>query len=170
MLSIGYHRCNYDHCVYFRKFKEGIFIYLLIYVDDMLVASKDKSKIQNLKVISKTKFDMKDLGATKRILGIDITRDKRRETLRLSQFGYLKKVLELFGTHDSKHVNTPVPAYCILSFVKGNMLQEKATYMKKVPYSNVVVSLMYAMISTRPDLAYGVSLVSKFMSKPSKEH
>ena len=42
--------------------------------------------------------------------------------------------------------------------------------MKKVPYSNVVGSLMYAMISTRPDLAYGVNLVSRFISKPSKDH
>ena len=42
--------------------------------------------------------------------------------------------------------------------------------MKKVPYSNTVGSLMYAMIGTRPDIAYGVSLVSRFMSNPSKEH
>ena len=84
ILSISYHRCNYDHCVYSRKVREGIFIYLLIYVNDMLVACKDKTEIQSLKVILKTEFDMKDLGAAKRILGINIIRDIRRETLRLS--------------------------------------------------------------------------------------
>lgn len=42
--------------------------------------------------------------------------------------------------------------------------------MRKIPYSNAVGSLMYAMIGTRPDIAYGVSLVSRFMTKPSKEH
>ena len=42
--------------------------------------------------------------------------------------------------------------------------------MKGVPYTNAVRSLMYAMIGTRPDIAYGVSLVSRFMSKPSKDH
>ena len=42
--------------------------------------------------------------------------------------------------------------------------------MKKVPYSNAVRSLMYTMIGTRPDITYGVSLVSRFMSNPSKEH
>ena len=42
--------------------------------------------------------------------------------------------------------------------------------MKKVPYSNAVGSLMYEMIGTRPDIAHGLSLVSRFMSKPSKDH
>ena len=76
----------------------------------------------------------------------------------------------MFGMQDSKPVNTPVPAHYRLSSVEGDLPKEEATYMKKVPYSNVVGSLMYAMISTRPDMAYGVSLVSRFISKPSKDH
>ena len=71
---------------------------------------------------------------------------------------------------DSKLVNTLVLAHYKLSSVKEDLPKEEAAYMKKMPYSNVVGSLMYAMISTRPDMAYGVSLVSRFMSKPSKDH
>ncbi|XP_073271570.1 secreted RxLR effector protein 161-like [Primulina huaijiensis] len=46
----------------------------------------------------------------------------------------------------------------------------EAVYMKSVPYSNAVGSVMYSMMSTRPDIAYGLGLVSRFMSKPSREH
>ncbi|XP_052181870.1 secreted RxLR effector protein 161-like [Diospyros lotus] len=113
---------------------------------------------------------MKPLEAARRILGIDITRDRKRGTLSLSQSGYLKKVISLFDMEGCKPVSTPIPPHFKLQAVKGNLPKEEADYMKKVPYSNAVGSLMYAMISTRPDIAYGVSLVSRFMCNPSKEH
>lgn len=54
--------------------------------------------------------------------------------------------------------------------VKDELNHEEADFMKKVPYCNAVGSLMYAMVSTRLDIAYGVSLASRFMNKPSKMH
>jgi len=42
--------------------------------------------------------------------------------------------------------------------------------MSRVPYASAVVSLMYAMVCTRPDLAHAVSVVSRFMGEPGKEH
>jgi ATP-binding cassette subfamily B (MDR/TAP) protein 1 len=45
----GYTRSEFDHCVYFRKLLDGYFIYLLLYVDDILIASKRKMKIDKLK-------------------------------------------------------------------------------------------------------------------------
>lgn len=72
---------------------------------------------------------------------------------------------------DCKPVTTPIsPPHFKLNAVMGDLPKDESKYMKKVPYSNAVGSLMYAMIGTRPDIAYGVSLVSRFMSKPSKEH
>jgi hypothetical protein len=65
----GYYKCNADHCCYFKRF-ESSYIILLRYVDDMLVASSDKDEIKKLKKQLSSEFDMKDLGATKKILGI----------------------------------------------------------------------------------------------------
>ena len=62
----------YDSCVYFRKTHDGLFIYLLLYVDDMLIAAKNMSDIEELKKQLNRVFKMKDLGATKRILGMEI--------------------------------------------------------------------------------------------------
>ena len=104
MLSKGYHRSNFDHCVYYKRIRNDLFIYLLIYVDDMLIACKDKGEIKKLKIILKSEFDMKDLGAARRILGIDIIRDRNRGTPKLTQSGYLKKVVNVFETSDCKTV------------------------------------------------------------------
>ncbi|XP_073154038.1 secreted RxLR effector protein 161-like [Henckelia pumila] len=54
--------------------------------------------------------------------------------------------------------------------VQQDQEELEAIHMKNIPYSNAVGSIMYMMVSTRPDITYGLSLVSRFMSKPSREH
>ncbi|XP_070014442.1 secreted RxLR effector protein 161-like [Nicotiana sylvestris] len=61
MLQQGYKISKYDHCVYLRKFKDGSFIYVLLYVDDMLIASKNSEEIVKLKIQLKEEFEIKDL-------------------------------------------------------------------------------------------------------------
>jgi len=74
MIGCAYIRSLYDSCVYFRKLPNGEYIYLLLYVDDMLIASTNRSSIDKLKVRLSSEFEMRDLGEAKRILGIDIER------------------------------------------------------------------------------------------------
>ena len=68
----GYMRCEYDCCVYFRVLTDGSYIFLALYVDDMLVTAKSNQEIVKLKSLLSSEFDMKGLGATKKILGIEI--------------------------------------------------------------------------------------------------
>ncbi|GKE72701.1 retrovirus-related pol polyprotein from transposon TNT 1-94 [Tanacetum coccineum] len=68
MSSKGYSRSNYDSCVYHKKFPDGSYVYLLLYADDVLIASKNMSKINQLKAQLKSEFEMKDLGAAEKIL------------------------------------------------------------------------------------------------------
>ncbi|GMI78960.1 cysteine-rich RLK (RECEPTOR-like protein kinase) 8 [Hibiscus trionum] len=79
-----YTRSKYDHCVYLRKLQDGSFIYLLLYVDDMLIASKSQQEIDKLKAQLNQEFEMKDLGEAKKILGMEISRDRRRGNSQLS--------------------------------------------------------------------------------------
>ena len=80
MVSQNFIRSEYDHCVYFKSFN-GIFIILVLYVDDMLIASKIMVEINRLKAQLSRTFDMKDLGAAKHILGMEIHRDKKNGKL-----------------------------------------------------------------------------------------
>ena len=75
MLSQGFKRSNYDSCVYLKTVN-GSTIYLLLYVDDMLIAAKSMSEINELKKQLGNEFEMKDLGAAKKILGMEISRDR----------------------------------------------------------------------------------------------
>ncbi|GJR12409.1 retrovirus-related pol polyprotein from transposon TNT 1-94 [Tanacetum coccineum] len=120
----------------------GSLIYLLLYVDDMLVAAKDMEEIKKLKILLNTEFDMKDLGAARKILGMEIIRDRKHGKLFLSQKSYIEKIISRFG----------------MSSAKSNT------------YASAVGSLMYVMVCTRPDIAHAMSVVSRYMAHPGKEH
>jgi len=72
--GLGFTRSRADHCVYFKLIGK-CFIYLVLYVDDMLLVGNDKEIIQYLKTQLSSKFNMKDLGAANYILGMEIKRD-----------------------------------------------------------------------------------------------
>ena len=81
MILKGYHISKYDNCIYFGGSNQSGVAYLLLYVDDMLIASKHKSEIKRLKNLLKSEFEMKDLGNIKEIIGMDILRDRAVGTL-----------------------------------------------------------------------------------------
>ncbi|KAE8731151.1 hypothetical protein F3Y22_tig00002840pilonHSYRG00482 [Hibiscus syriacus] len=97
--------------------------------------NRNMDDVIGLKTLLSQEFDMKDLDATKKILGMEIYRDRDSRKLWLSQRGYVEKMLERFAMSSTK----------------------------LVLYSNVVGCLMYAMVCTRPDLAHDVSQVSEYM-------
>lgn len=139
-------------------------------MDDMLVAAKSKHKIKELKSMLSEKFDMKDLGTAKKILGIEIHRDRRMGKLWLSQKKYIEKVLQRFGMLEAKPVATPLAAHFKLSSQLSPNTEDEVEYMSKVPYANAVGCLMYMMVCTRPDLSQAVSVVSRYMANPGREH
>ncbi|RVW48051.1 Retrovirus-related Pol polyprotein from transposon TNT 1-94 [Vitis vinifera] len=124
----------------------------------------------NLKKQLSKQFAMKDLGAAKQILGMRIIRDKANGTLKLSQSEYVKKVLSRFNMNEAKPVSTPLGSHFKLSKEQSPKTEEERDHMSKVPYASAIGSLMYAMVCTRPDIAHAVGVVSRFMSRPGKQH
>ena len=113
---------------------------------------------------------MKDLGSAKKILGMDIIRERKIHCLTLSHESYMRKVIERFNMTRAKPVSTPIAPHFKLSSSQSPQTDEENEVMKKVPYANAIGSMMYAMVCTRPDISYAVSLVSRFMSNPGEEH
>lgn len=159
MISRGFTRSSVDSCVY-----------LLLYVDDMLVASKSMQEIKILKKDLGTVFEMKDLGPAKKILGMEITRNRKELRLELSQCDYIEKILKLVQMEKAKPVKTPIGIHFKLKSATDKELKEQSEAMSKVPYANVMGSVMYMMIGTRPDIAYAVGMVTRFMGNPIREH
>ena len=81
MIKIGYRRYEYDCCVYVKSLDDDSFIFLLLYMDDMLIVAKCIVEVNKLKVLLSRKFDMKDLGTSKKILEMEIYRDRDAKRL-----------------------------------------------------------------------------------------
>ena len=92
-LSQGFKRSSYNICEYFKHMPGNISIYLLLYVDDMLIASQSAIEIENLKLRLRSVFEMKELREVKKILGIEIRRNRQQRQLFLSQKSYLSKLV-----------------------------------------------------------------------------
>ena len=98
-----------------RLCEDGSPIYLMLYVDDMLIASKNLHEIARLKALLSREFQMKNLGAVKKILGMEIHRDRGNGRLWLTQRSYLEKIVEFFGMGNAKVVSTALANHFKLS-------------------------------------------------------
>ena len=90
MLQIDYKRCKYDYCVYSRAFDDGHMIILMLYMDDMLIACQDMSKINELQGMLNSEFDMKDLCAAKKIIGWRLRETEKMRGCIFSRQAYRK--------------------------------------------------------------------------------
>ncbi|MDV3193945.1 MAG: reverse transcriptase domain-containing protein, partial [Sweet potato little leaf phytoplasma] len=170
ILAEGFSKSPYDSCVYRKYVSKDVFILVLLYVDDILIASADKLEIMKLKTSLSREFDMKNLGAAKKILGMELLRDRSRNTLLIAQPDYSKKMLKKFHMDESKVVKTPLAQHFKLFMAQSPATQAKIDDMHSVPYANLVGSLMYTMVCSRPDLAHALSMVSRFMGNPGRAH
>jgi len=133
--------------VYYNKLPSGEYIYLLLYVEDLLIASKSRSAIDKLKKDLSFEFEMKDLGEAKKVPGMEIEQDRKSGKVSLTQKSYLKKVLHKFNINsDTKSVSIPLgPLFKLKTSMSLTTIEERG-YMTNVPYASVISSLMYAIV------------------------
>ena len=152
MLENGFSRSKHDSCVYYKVLTDNCIIYLLLYVDDILIAYKSMKEIQKLKKCLGGEFEMKDLGPARKILGMEINRDKKHKKLFLTQKGYLEKILSKFGMSNAKPVLTPLSTQFKLRSSENAKTEEEIAYMSKIPYANIVGSDQSCMLWYALDL------------------
>ena len=160
--SIGFVRCNADHCIYFNSATE---IIIAVWVDDLILLGKTVEAINIVKSDLGKEFEMKDLGELEYFLGIQVARDRTKRRLHIDQSGYINTILERFGMANSNPVSTPIAT--------GTVFQKSTPNDQLVDskfYQRIVGSLMYAMLGTRPDIAYAVSQLSQFNAVPNSTH
>ncbi|KAL2644548.1 hypothetical protein R1flu_012135 [Riccia fluitans] len=161
-----------DPCVYLKRVSNEIFglVILILYVDDMLIVAKEKSKVEKLKAQLSAECSMKDLGLAKSIRGMEIHRDVKDGRLWLTQGKYERKVLERFNMLDAKLVGTSLANQfkhqLLVEFCPLDATEKRL--MSKVPYESAIGSLMYLMVCTRPNIAYALGKVSKYMANLGK--
>ncbi|KAG9449432.1 hypothetical protein H6P81_009397 [Aristolochia fimbriata] len=157
-----------DQCIY-QKVSESKICFLVLYVDDILLATNDKGILQQMKQFLSTHFDMKYMGDVSYVIGIKIHRDRHQGVLGLSQETYINKILERFWMQDCTPTVAPIVKGDMFSMNQcpKNNLEEQ---MKNIPYASVVGSLMHAQVCTRPDIAFVVGMLGRYQSNPGLDH
>ncbi|KAM2034968.1 hypothetical protein ACFX16_038120 [Malus domestica] len=167
--SFGFTQNEDDNCVYQKVVGDAV-VFLVLYVDDILLFMNDTAVLSSIKVwLSKT-FHMKDLGDASYVLEIKLYRERSRKLIGLSQSMYIDKVLSRFQMEQSKKGFLPVRHGIHLSKFMGPKTPEEIQQMSVIPYASAIGSLMYAMTCTRPNIAYAVSITSRYQSNPGLEH
>ena len=168
LLSNGYRKCGADPCVYMKSVKREDgkidFVIIALYVDDILF-SNNTQMLKEEKLALAKQFKVEDLGELHYILGMAIKRNRRLRTRSISQAKYLEGVLKRFEMENCKPVSTPLEQG--RKFVP---LSENDYPVDTQAYQMAIGCLTYAATVSRPDLAAAVGVLSKFMSKPGKEH
>ncbi|KAL6329782.1 hypothetical protein AAG906_037488 [Vitis piasezkii] len=139
--SFGFIENVMDQCIY-HKVGESKIIFLVLYLDDVLLASNDLGLLH------------------------EIERDRSQWILGLSQETYINKVLERFRMKDCSPGTAPIvkSENFSLNQCPSNDLEKKE--MKNIPYASTVGSLMYAQVCTRPDISYAIGMLGRYQSNP----
>ncbi|KAL0448531.1 UNVERIFIED_CONTAM: Retrovirus-related Pol polyprotein from transposon RE2 [Sesamum latifolium] len=131
-----------DPCIY-KKISGSSVAYLVLYVDDILLIGNDVKMLRDIKAWLSTQFSMKDMGKVSYILGIKIYRDRSRRMLGLTQSSYIEK---------------------------SPKTDEELKRMSDIPYASAVGSIQYAVQCTRPDVAYALSVTSRYQACAGEAH
>ncbi|KAG8482959.1 hypothetical protein CXB51_022006 [Gossypium anomalum] len=159
----------YEPCVY-KKVSGSIITFLVLYVDDILIMGNNIPTLQSIKTWLGSRFSMKDLGEATYILGVKIYRDRSKRLLGLSQGTYIDKVLKRFNMEESKRGLLPMRHGISLPKEMYPSTPQERERMSKIPYASTIGSIMYAMLCTRPDVSYALSMTSKYQVDPVKGH
>lgn len=157
LISNGFRQTQCEPCVYVKGTYKNIMI-ISLYVDDFyLFYHKGNLDKKNLMSLLESQFNVKDLGSIKNCLGMRVTRDRVKGTLKLDQSEYIKRLLHRFGMTECKPVKTPISLNCKL------VKPEKATLDdNRYNYRQLIGSLMYLAVCTRPDIAFACSQLSQY--------
>lgn len=164
LINLNFQTSEADPGLYVYKGSD-ITLYLLVYVDDILLVSTDKSLISNIKGELMSIFDARDLGDATTYLGINILRDRGSRTLSLIQERMTDDIITKFDLGSAKTVTVPMSCSTKLSKEEGAPL-DKLNF----PYSQLVGSLMYLTVCTRPDISYSVGALARYMTNPTTVH
>ena len=158
-----------EACVYKKESGSSV-AFLILYVDDILLIGNDIPMLESVKTSLKNSFSMKDLGEAAYIVGIKISRDRSKRLIGLNQDTYIDKLLKRFNMEEAKKGFLPMSHGIHLSKTQCPTATDERERMSKVPYASAIGSIMYAIISTRPDVSYALSVTSRYKSDPGESH
>ncbi|KAG1650492.1 hypothetical protein FOA52_009541, partial [Chlamydomonas sp. UWO 241] len=163
LTNLGFVPSVADPCLFIRPAKSrSDYVYLLLYVDDMLVIGRTGSVREVVGQVTKV-YECRDLGCAKQFLGMAITRDRGSRTILLTQAELTKQLLLKFNLSECRTRDVPLSVGEILRKDSDNLLGTSQ-------FAELVGSLLYLSNCTRPDITYAVNKLSRYMSCSTPQH
>nr|GAT44721.1 predicted protein [Mycena chlorophos] len=167
--SVGLTKTAADNCVYYRE-RDGEQVWVTVWVDDLIILATSKDEGERVRKELGTLFEMKDMGEPRKIIGIEVTRDRSAGTVTLSQRHYIESLLDRYGFSNLNAVSTPLVPDANTKMRQLPKDAPPAAPSVRAEYQSMIGGLMYAAICTRPDIAYAVGRLSQFAANPGPEH
>lgn len=160
LTSLGFLSSKADSSLFIRFTKTST-IYILVYVDDILISGSSTTEIQQLITQLNATFSLKELGELNYFLGIEVLQNSTG--FHLSQTKYISDLLKRVNMDQANALSTPMVSNLSLSSKQGNPISNPQEY------RSIVGALQYIIV-TRPDIAFSVNKVSQFMHCPLDTH
>ncbi|CAM8990990.1 unnamed protein product [Rhodiola kirilowii] len=161
MLENEFQKCPYEHTLYIKMSAEGQMLIVCLYVDDLIFTGSSEEMFIEFKEAMTRQFEMTDMGLMSYFLGIEV--EQADSGIFISQKKYAKDILKRFKFEGMKAVRTPVAE-------RMEMMKEGTGELVNPTYFKSIVGSLRYLTSTRPDIVYGVGLISRFMEKPQQSH
>lgn len=159
LVNAGYRQSEIDKCLYIKGKGENV-TYILLYVDDLLVVSKNEKSITEIIDVVKSKYKIKDLGNISHFLGMEVKRDNDGNFM-INQSSYISKIVEQAGLKDAKDSKFPLEV--------GYFKNPGGEILKDITeFRSIIGMLLYVAVNTRPDISASVSILSQKLSQPRK--
>ena len=169
IISFGFKENIVDQCIYLKE-SGSEWILLVLYVDDILLASTSLSLLRETKDFLSNNFDMKDMGEAHYVIGIEIHHNRSLGMLGLSQKSYISSVLKRFLMENCAPGKAPIVKRDKLRKLQGPQSDSERLAMKDKPYAALVGCLNYAQTCTRLDLAFVTGYLGRYQSDLGLSH
>ncbi|CAI7910912.1 unnamed protein product [Closterium sp. NIES-54] len=159
LAALGFAPSTADPSLFLRTDTSLPPFYVLVYVDDLVFATADTAGLAHVKSELQKRHTCTDLGELRSYLGLQITWDRAQHTITLTQSHMVQQILQRFNFTYSSPQATPLSTRHSLSALPSDESVEPSG-----PYPELVGCLMYLMTCTRPDLAYPLSILARFVA------
>lgn len=143
-----------------------------LHVDDMLIASNDNNRLEEIVTKLSNVFEMTDLGEPTQFLGLQIKRDRQNRRLMIHQSRYIEEMLKKFKMDESKPQGTPMVTRQVTNRelkrrLEDSTAEELVEQSENIPYREAIGSLLYLAGTVRPDIAFSVSYLARKQMFPT---
>jgi len=160
--KLGFQRSKNDYCLYFLLAQENEMIYLILFVDDLLLCGKNEKILEKIKKKLSSHFSMKDMGKVKTYLGTEIDYDCKNNKMTLDQSKYIESLAKKYNIENAKLYKTPME--------QNLSLEPSQLASSDIKYKNLIGALLYISTGTRLYVSYSINYLSRFQNSYNETH